>query len=112
MTNYNFMIDHSNPQDQKLIYEFAKELNFDIRQKGRKSDGDTSLMKLLKTPANMASVISTKVLQKILMNFVIGYYYKKNKVVIFVTQLIKKLLLRLINCQNTNVYLQNNTKFC
>ena len=38
MTNYDFNVSHSNPQDQKLTYELGKELKFDIKQKGRKSD--------------------------------------------------------------------------
>ena len=29
MTKYNFNVTHSNPQDQKLFYEFGKELEFD-----------------------------------------------------------------------------------
>ena len=36
MTNYDFNVDHSNQQDRKLIYEFAKEMNFNIKQKGKK----------------------------------------------------------------------------
>ena len=36
MTNYDFNVSHSNPQDQNLIYGFGKEMKFDIRQKGRK----------------------------------------------------------------------------
>ena len=28
MTNYNFNVAHSNPQDQKLIHDFVKEMNF------------------------------------------------------------------------------------
>ena len=35
MTNYDFNVNHSNPKDQKLIYEFGKELNFNIKQKGQ-----------------------------------------------------------------------------
>ena len=38
MTNYDFNVSHSNPKDRKLIYEFGKERNFNIKQKGRKSD--------------------------------------------------------------------------
>ena len=34
MTNYNFNVGHSEPHDQKLIYEFGKEPNFKIQQKG------------------------------------------------------------------------------
>ena len=30
MTNHNFNVDHSNPQDRKLLYEFGKETKFDI----------------------------------------------------------------------------------
>ena len=59
MTNYEFNVSHSNPKDQKLIYEFAKEMNFNIRQKGRKSDRDKSMIKLLKLPAIMASGVTT-----------------------------------------------------
>ena len=58
MTNYDFNVSLSNPKDHKLIYEFGKEMNFNIKQKGRKSDRDRSLIKLLKTPAIMASGIS------------------------------------------------------
>ena len=58
MTNYDFNVDHSNQQDRKLIYEFAKEMNFNIRQKGNKSDRDKSIVRLLKSPAIMASGIS------------------------------------------------------
>ena len=58
ITSYEFIVSHSNPKDQKLIYEFGKELNFDIRQKGRKSNRNISMIKLLKSPAIMASGIS------------------------------------------------------
>ena len=36
MTNYDFSVSHAIPQDQKLIYEFRKEMSFIIRQKGQK----------------------------------------------------------------------------
>ena len=58
MTNYDFNVSHSNPKDQKLIYEFGKEMNFNIKQKRRKSDRDISHIKLVKSPAIMASRIS------------------------------------------------------
>ena len=32
MTNYDFNVNHANPQDQKLIYEFGREMKFDIKQ--------------------------------------------------------------------------------
>ena len=55
MTNYDFNVDHSNQQDRKLIYEFAKQMNFNNRQKGKKSDRDKSIVRLLRSPAIMAS---------------------------------------------------------
>ena len=61
MTVYDFNVSLSNPKDQKLIFEFGKEMNFNIKQKGRKSDRDKSLIKLLKSPAIMASGISNTI---------------------------------------------------
>ena len=58
ITNYDYNVSHSNPIDQKLIYEFGKEMKFNIKQKGRKTDRDKSMIKLLKSPAIMASDIS------------------------------------------------------
>ena len=58
ITNYGFNVDHSNQQDRKMIYEFAKEMNFNIKQKGNKSNRDKSTIRLLKSPAIMASGIS------------------------------------------------------
>ena len=45
MTKYNFNAAHSNPPDQKLIYEFGKQLNFDIKQEGRKRPRDRFIIK-------------------------------------------------------------------
>ena len=59
MTNYQFNVGHSNPQDPKIIYEFAEEMKFDINNIGRKSPRDRSLVELLNSPAIMASGIST-----------------------------------------------------
>ena len=59
MTNYDFNVDHSNQQDRKLIYELAKEMNFNIRQKGNKSNRDKSIIRLLRSPRIMASGVTT-----------------------------------------------------
>ena len=58
ITNYDFNVDHSDQKDRKLIYEFAKEMNFNTRQKGNKSERDKSIKRLLNSPAIMASGIS------------------------------------------------------
>ena len=47
MTTYDFNVSLSNPQDQKLNYEFGEEMNFHIKQKGRKNSRDQSFIKLL-----------------------------------------------------------------
>ena len=61
MTNYDFNVSNSNPQDQKLNNEFGKEMNFKIKQTGRKSNGEKSMIKLLKSPAIMACGISNTI---------------------------------------------------
>ena len=58
ITDYKFNADHSSPQDKKLIYEFAKEMNYDTKSVGRPSVRQTSIVKLLDSPAIMASGIT------------------------------------------------------
>ena len=59
MTIFKFNVDHSNPQDRKTIFEFEKEMKIHIKQKGPPSNRDKSLIKLLNSPAIMASGNST-----------------------------------------------------
>ena len=58
ITNYDFNVDHSNQQDRKLIYEFLREMKYNIKQKGNKSNRDKSLKRLFESPAIMASGVS------------------------------------------------------
>ena len=58
ITNYKFNVDHSNQQDRKLIYEFAKEMNYDVKSTGRPSTRHNSMIRLLDQPAIMASGVS------------------------------------------------------
>ena len=62
MANYKFDVTHSNPQDQKLIYEFQKEMKIGIKLRGRKSNRDKSLKTMPKSPAIVASGVSTTIL--------------------------------------------------
>ena len=62
VTNYNFNADHSSPQDKKLIYEFAKEMNYDTKSTGRPSIRHSSIIKILESPANLASGISRTII--------------------------------------------------
>ena len=58
MANYDFNVSHSNAQDQKLFFEFGKEMNFNKNEKGQKTNRDKIISKLLTSLAIMASVIS------------------------------------------------------
>ena len=62
ITNYKFNVDHSNPQDKKIIYEFAKEMNYDTKSTGRPSTRHESMVRLLNQPANMASGFSKTII--------------------------------------------------
>ena len=48
ITKYDFNVTYSSPKDQKLIYKFGNEMNFNIKQQGRKSTRDKPMIKLLK----------------------------------------------------------------
>ena len=58
LTNYKFNADHSSPQDKKLIYEFAKEMNFDTKSIGRPSPRHSCIIKIFISPAILAAGIS------------------------------------------------------
>ena len=62
ITNHKFNANHSSPQDKKLIYEFAKEMNYDTKSTGRPSTRHTSIIKILESPAVMASGISKTII--------------------------------------------------
>ena len=50
ITNKNYSVDFARLQDKKLMYDFAKEMNFDTKAQGNKSNRDRTLIKLLKSP--------------------------------------------------------------
>ena len=52
ITNKNY---NASLQDKKLMYDFAKQMNFDLKAQGRKSTRDITLLKLLKSPGLMVS---------------------------------------------------------
>ena len=58
ITNHKFNAGHSSPQDKKLIYEFVKEMNYDTKSPGRPSIRHDSVVKILNSPAIMASGVS------------------------------------------------------
>ena len=58
ITNKNYNVNHASLSDKKLMYNFAKEMHFDERRVGNKSNRDRTLINLLNSPAIMASGIS------------------------------------------------------
>ena len=62
ITNYKFNVDHYSPQDKKLIFEFAREMNYDINNTGRPSVRHNSMINLLEQPAIMASGFSKTII--------------------------------------------------
>ena len=57
-TNKNYNVDLASLSDKKLMYDFAKEMHFDVKTIGNKSTRDRTLTKLLKSPAIMTSGVS------------------------------------------------------
>ena len=55
ITNSKFNVDLASLSDKKLMYDFAKEMHFDERNIGNKSNRDRKLLKLLKSPGLMVS---------------------------------------------------------
>ena len=54
ITNNNYNVDLASLQDKKM-YDFAKEMNFDMKAQSRKSTRDRTLIKLLKSPGLIVS---------------------------------------------------------
>ena len=59
MTKYDFNVDHSIPQDQKLFFEFREEMKFNNKNNGKKSNRHRTLDNLPESLAIMASGTST-----------------------------------------------------
>ena len=59
ITNRTYNVDHANLSDKNITFEFAKEMNFDVKAPGNKNPRYRSLIKLNKSQAIIASGIST-----------------------------------------------------
>ena len=55
ITNSKYNVDLASLADKKLMYDFAKEMNFDMKAQGNKSKRDRTLIKLLKSPGLIVS---------------------------------------------------------
>ena len=61
ISNKNYNGDLASLADEKLMYDFAKEMHFYAKGQGRKSTRDRTLINLLKLPAIVASGISNTI---------------------------------------------------
>ena len=59
ITNSKYNANLASLADKKLMYDFAKEMNFDLKAVGKKSTRYKTLIKLLESPAIMASGVTT-----------------------------------------------------
>ena len=50
ITNKNYKVDLSSLSDKKLLHDFAKEMNFDLKAQGKKATRDRTLIKFFKSP--------------------------------------------------------------
>ena len=55
ITNKNYSVDLASLSDKKIMYDFAKEMNFDLKAQGNESTRDRTLINLLKSPGLMVS---------------------------------------------------------
>ena len=55
ITNKDYNVNHASLSHKKLMYEFAKEMQFDERKVGKKSTRDRTLIELLNSPGFMLS---------------------------------------------------------
>ena len=55
ITNKDYNVDLDKLSDKKLLYHFAKEMNFDLKLVGKKSTRDKTLIRLLKSPGLIVS---------------------------------------------------------
>ena len=55
ITNKNFDVVLASLSDKKLMYDFAKEMHFDVKKTGNKSTRDRTLIKLLESPGLIVS---------------------------------------------------------
>ena len=61
ITNNNYNVDQASLPGEKIMYDFAEEMHFDLKAVDKKSTPDRTLIKLLKSPAIMASGVSNTI---------------------------------------------------
>ena len=65
MNNKNYVVDLASLSDKKLMFDFAKEMHFDVKAQGKKTTRGRTFIKFLKSPGSIfsASAVSeTKLL--------------------------------------------------
>ena len=57
MTNKNYFVGLAKLSDKRILYDFAEEIYFDEKALGKKCTMNNFLIRLLKSPAILASVV-------------------------------------------------------
>ena len=55
ITNSKYNVNLASLADKKIMYDFAKEMNFDLKAVGKKSTSDRTLIKLPESPGLIVS---------------------------------------------------------
>ena len=55
ISNKDYNVDNASLANKKLMYDFAKEMHFDMKTVGKKSTRDKTLIKILKSPGLIVS---------------------------------------------------------
>ena len=55
ITNKDYNVDHASLAEKKLMFDFAKEMHFDLKAVGKKPTRDKTLIKFLKSPGLIVS---------------------------------------------------------
>ena len=72
ITNSKYNVDLASLSDKRLMYDFVKEMHFDMKVPGNKSTRDKSIIRLLKSPKIMVQVFQKQYFYHlILMKYVI-----------------------------------------
>ena len=70
ITKKDYTVDLANSQPRKLMYEFGKEMHFDVQVPGNKSTRDRTLIRLLKSPESWLLGFQQYFYQKMIMIYV------------------------------------------
>ena len=94
ITNKNYKIDLTKLTVKKTMFDFAKELSSDERALGKENTRNKSFIRLLQSPVIISLLVSLEDPNEFC-DRIKFFYYKRNKLEIVLTWVVKKLLQQL-----------------